>query len=317
MAGSAICRSLLKKGYGNKSNKGVLLTPTRKELNLLCTQSVNNWFEINKPSVVIISAAKVGGILANSRFPVEFLLENIKIQNNIIEAAWSSKVKRLLFLGSSCIYPKKCEQPIKEESLLTGPLEKTNEQYSIAKICGIKLCEALTRQHNFDAISLMPTNLYGLGDNYNENSSHVMAAMIKRFSEAKRLSLKSVTCWGSGKPLREFMYVDDLGDAVVFALEKWDPKSDNAPKDIEQNPLLYLNVGTGKDISIKELAEKIATLYNFHGEIKWNTNKPDGTFRKRLDIKRISELGWKPKISLEEGLKKTIYFFEKFNQNNS
>ncbi|AIQ95490.1 GDP-L-fucose synthase [Prochlorococcus sp. MIT 0604] len=310
MAGSAICRSLRNKGYGCKDKGGKLLTPTRKDLDLLSYESVINWFDANKPTVVIIAAAKVGGIYANSTFPADFLLENIKIQTNIIEAAWKTNVKRLLFLGSSCIYPKNILEPINEEFLLSGPLEKTNEQYAIAKIAGIKLCESLSKQYNLDAISLMPTNLYGPGDNYDSNNSHVMAAMIKRFSEAKKLSLKSVTCWGSGNPLREFLYVDDLGDAVVFALEKWDPKSKSAPLDNHGNPLFYLNVGTGKDIKIEELAKKIARYYEYYGQINWDIKKPDGTKRKVLDVKRLNSLGWQSKTSLDEGLKKTIISYK-------
>jgi len=312
MAGSAICRSLLKKGYGQKDADGILLTPSRSDLNLLCYESVINWFKENKPSVVIMAAAKVGGIYANVKYPADFLIENIKIQTNIIEASWKTSVKRILFLGSSCIYPKNIVEPIEEELLLSGPLEKTNEQYALAKIAGIKLCEALSKQYDLDAISLMPTNLYGPGDNYNPENSHVMAAMIKRFSEAKRLSSKYVTCWGTGKPLREFLYVDDLGDAVVFALEKWDPKSKNAPLDKYGKPLFYLNVGTGKDISIEELAKKIASFSEYEGEIYWDSKKPDGTFRKILNVNKIKELGWQPKTSLEEGLKKTIISYQNF-----
>ncbi len=312
MAGNAICRSLLKNGYGKKENGGLLFTPSRKDLDLSCNESVKKWFTENKPSVVIIAAAKVGGIFANSNYPADFLLENLKIQTNLISTCWQNKVKRLLFLGSSCIYPRNASQPIEEESLLTGMLEKTNESYAIAKITGIKLCEALAKQYQFDAISLMPTNLYGPKDNYDKKNSHVLAAMIKRFSKAKRLSLKSVTCWGSGNPMREFMHVDDLGDAVVFALEKWDPKSENAPKDKEGNPLFYLNVGTGIDISIKDLAEKIAKIYKYSGQVNWDTKEPDGTLRKRLNIKRLTKLGWEPKISLDQGLIKTIRLYEKY-----
>ncbi len=313
MAGSAIYRSLKKKGYGNKIYGGALLTPSRTDLDLTCYESVNNWFKRENPSVVIIAAAKVGGILANSSFPADFILENLKIQTNIIDASWNTKVKRLLFLGSSCIYPKNCPQPISEDNLLSGQLEKTNEPYAIAKIAGIKLCEALSKQHKFDAISLMPTNLYGPGDNYSPENSHVMAAMIRRFSEAKRLGLRSVTCWGSGNPLREFLYVDDLGDAVVFALEKWDPFSSNAPLDNSDNPLLFLNVGAGKDITIKELAFKIAKLYEYKGEINWDLNKPDGTLRKILNTTKINKLGWKCNTSLDDGLSKTIRSFENLN----
>ena len=313
MAGSAICRSLLKKGYGLKENDGNLLTPSRNDLDLLCYESVIDWFKKNKPSVVIIAAAKVGGIYANLKYPADFLFENIKIQTNIIEASWKINVKRILFLGSSCIYPKNITKPIEEELLLSGPLEKTNEQYAIAKIAGIKLCEALSNQYNLDAISLMPTNLYGPGDNYNSENSHVMAAMIKRFSEAKRISSEYVTCWGSGNPLREFLYVDDLGDAVVFALEKWDPKSENAPLDKHGNPLFYLNVGTGKDIRIEELAKKIAAFSGYEGQIYWDSKKPDGTFRKILNVNKIKELGWEHKTSLDEGLKKTIISYQNLN----
>lgn len=224
MAGSAICKALFRKGYGHK-NGGVILTTTRKELDLLDSNAVKLWFEVNKPTVVIIAAAKVGGIMANSSYPTQFILDNLKIQNNLIENSWLTGVKRLLFLGSSCIYPKFANQPIKEESLLSGQLEETNQWYGIAKISGIKLCEALRKQYNFDAISLMPTNLYGPGDNYHPQNSHVMASFIRKFYEASINSLPSVTCWGTGSPLREFLHVDDLGDAVVFALENWDPNS--------------------------------------------------------------------------------------------
>ncbi len=316
MAGSSICRALIKKGYGNKDFGGLLLTPSRKSLNLLCFEEVKKWFKINKPTIVIIAAAKVGGIFANYSYPTEFILENIKIQNNIIEAAWQNNVKRLLFLGSSCIYPKNSNQPIKEEYLLTSSLEKTNEQYAIAKIAGIKLCESLNKQYEFDAISLMPTNLYGPGDNYKIKSSHVLASMIRRFSDAKQNSKKSVTCWGTGSPLREFLYVDDLGDAVVFALEKWNPKLKNAPLDDYGERLYYLNIGSGEEISIKELAETIAEIYEFTGEIKWDHDKPDGTFRKLLDTKKISNLGWKAKVKLFDGLKKTVDNYEKISKHN-
>ena len=309
MAGNAICRSLFKNGYG-KSKSGNVLKPSRKELDLLDTKAVKQWFEINKPTVVIIAAAKVGGILANSKYPTQFLLDNLKIQNNLIENSWQTGVKRLLFLGSSCIYPKFAQQPIKEESLLTGPLEETNQWYSIAKISGIKLCEALRKEYNFDAISLMPTNLYGPGDNYHPQNSHVMASLIRKFYEASLNSLPSVTCWGTGNPLREFLHVDDLGEAVVFALESWDPSSINAPKDFNNNKLTILNVGSGKDISIKELAYKISNLVNYKGKIIWDSNKPDGTPKKLLNIKKIQSLGWNPKKSLTEGIKDAIKAFK-------
>ncbi len=310
MVGRAICRSLFKKGYGNAQNGGKILTPPRNKLNLLDEKAVNNWLKINKPDVVIIASAKVGGILANSTQPTEFLLENLKIQNNLIEASWKNDIRRLLFLGSSCIYPKYAAQPIQEESLLKGKLEPTNEWYAIAKIAGIKLCQALRKQYNFDAISLMPTNLYGPGDNYHDQNSHVMAALIKKFCEASKNSQKLVTCWGTGSPYREFLHVDDLGDAAVYALENWDPHSKNAPLDKDGNPLNILNVGTGNDISIKDLAIKIARITNFKGKIIWDNSKPDGTPKKLLNINRLLELGWKPKISLDEGIKETIKIYQ-------
>ena len=306
MAGQAIKRNFIKNGYK------FLFTPTRSELNLFDMEAVKEWFIENKPKVVVVAAAKVGGIVANSTEPTEFLLENLKIQNNLIETSWRAGVKRLLFLGSSCIYPKFALQPIKEESLLTGELESTNEWYAIAKIAGIKLCEALRIQKNFDAISLMPTNLYGPGDNYNLKTSHVMAALIKKFSDAKARNESKVICWGSGLPLREFMHVDDLGDAVLFVLENWDPEMQKFV--IKENKYLtYLNVGTGKDISIKELAMKIAKKVGFQGEIIWDKSKPDGTPKKQLDISRIKSLGWAPKIELEKGIEKTISIYKEEN----
>ena len=293
MAGSAICRALNANGYNNQ------LIATRQELDLTESVAVDSWFKDKKPDVVVLAAAKVGGILANNNFPADFLLDNLKIQNNVIEAAWRHGVRRLLFLGSSCIYPKFAEQPINEKSLLTGALEPTNEWYAIAKIAGIQLCRALRLQHNFDAISLMPTNLYGPGDNYHPSHSHVMAALIKRFTEAARIGTEEVTCWGTGSPRREFLHVDDLASAAVFCLENWKyrPEDDEAP---------FLNIGTGTDISIKELAELIATATGFKGAIKWDTSKPDGTPRKLLDISLAQKLGWQPTISLKAGVKSTI-----------
>ena len=291
MAGSAICRALQRSGYDN------LLTASRDELDLLDLQAVQRWFAEHKPTVVVLAAAKVGGIHANDTYPADFLLENLKIQTNVIETAWRSGVKRLLFLGSSCIYPKFAEQPIKEESLLTGALEPTNEWYAIAKIAGIKLCESLRKQYGFDAISLMPTNLYGPGDNYHPENSHVLPALIRRFHEAKESGAESVTCWGTGSPMREFLHVDDLGDACVFALEKWQPKSDESQ---------YLNVGTGVDLTIRELAESAAKATCYEGKIVWDESKPDGTPKKQLNVSKLAKLGWKPSIGLEDGLKSTI-----------
>jgi len=311
MAGSAICRSLINKGYGDPKKNGRILTPSRKELDLLDLDQVKNWFHNNKPSIVILAAAKVGGIYANSEQPVDFLLKNLKIQNNVIETSWSYGIKRLLFLGSSCIYPKFARQPIKEEYLLESGLEETNEAYAIAKIAGLKLCEALRKQYGFDAISLMPTNLYGPNDNYHPNNSHVMAALIRKFSEAVKNSSKQVICWGTGSPRREFLHVNDLGEAAVFCLENWDPSTNPKTLDINQKPINHLNVGTGEDISIKELAYLVADLTNFKGEIIWDTKKPDGTPKKQLDISKIKNLGWAPKISLTKGIKSTIENYKK------
>ncbi len=302
MAGSAICRALQEKGYGDEAKGGALLTPTRQELDLLNQEAVKAWYEDNKPDVVVLAAAKVGGIYANNTYPADFLLENLKIQTNVIEGAWKAGVRRLLFLGSSCIYPKFAEQPIKEEALLTGSLEPTNEWYAIAKITGIKLCESLRKQYGFDAISLMPTNLYGPGDNYHPENSHVLPALIRRFHEAKQAGAKSVTCWGTGSPLREFLHVDDLGKACVFALENWSALDQDAPNDDQRNPLAFLNVGTGVDQTIKELAEQIAAVVGFEGTIEWDTSKPDGTPKKQLEVSRMKRLGWSSRIPLAEGL---------------
>ncbi|WP_075506975.1 GDP-L-fucose synthase family protein [Prochlorococcus marinus] len=315
MVGKSIKRSLIKLGYGLKENKGSLLTPSRKELNLLDYKEVQNWFIKNKPTIVILAAAKVGGIQANNSMPADFILENLKIQNNVIENSWKTNVKRFLFLGSSCIYPKFAKQPLKEEYLLDGQLEKTNEWYAIAKIAGLKLCNALRNQYGFDAISLMPTNLYGPGDNYHPENSHVMAALISKFSKASLESSSFVECWGSGTPLREFLHVDDLGDAAVFCLENWHPSSVNSPKDEYGVALNHLNIGTGKDISIRQLAIKIAEFCEFKGEIIWDKTKPDGTPKKQLDISKISQLGWSPKIELDDGIKQTILLYKKLIKN--
>ena len=315
MVGKSIERSLLKSGYGKKENNGIILKPSRQDLDLLNFKEVESWFNKNKPSIVILAAAKVGGIYANNMLPADFILENLKIQTNVIEISWRNNVKRFLFLGSSCIYPKFAKQPIKEDYLLESSLEKTNEWYAIAKIAGLKLCAALRKQHGFDAISLMPTNLYGPGDNYHPRDSHVMAALISKFSQASLESKPFVECWGSGSPLREFLHVDDLGNAVVFCLENWQPNKENSPKDIFGNALNHLNVGTGKDISIKQLAEKISTLIGFEGEIIWDKSKPDGTPKKQLDISNISKLGWLPKISLDKGISETISIYKKTYEN--
>jgi len=298
MAGSAICRALQRAGYNQ------ILTASREQLDLLDGQAVQCWFAEHGPTVVVLAAGKVGGIQANSSCPADFLLENLKIQTHVIETAWRSGVRRLLFLGSSCIYPKFAEQPIREEALLTGALEPTNEWYAIAKITGLKLCEALRRQHGFDAISLMPTNLYGPGDNYHPANSHVLPALIRRFHEAAQApgqgAGSAVSCWGTGTPLREFLHVDDLGEACVFALERWQPGPD---------ALQFLNVGTGVDLTIRELAEAVAAATGFQGEIHWDTSKPDGTPKKQLDVSRLAALGWRARIPLAEGLASTVAAF--------
>ncbi len=310
MVGRAVFKVLKKNGYGNENLGGSIFTPKRNNLNLLNENEVKIWFERYKPSVVILAAAKVGGILANSSKPYNFIFENLKIQNNIIESAFKNGVKRLLFLGSSCIYPKLCEQPIKEEYLLNGPLETTNEWYAIAKIAGLKLCQALRNQYDFDAISLMPTNLYGPNDKYDLKNSHVIPGLIRKFINAKINSLNSVTCWGTGEPLREFMHVDDLASAILFCLEYWCPDDSDAPLDDNGIPLNFLNVGTGSDITIKDLSQLISKISGFKGEILWDKSKPNGTPQKLLNINKIKSLGWSPSIKLEDGLKETISDFK-------
>ncbi len=307
MAGSAISLALKSNGYSK------LLKPTRKELDLLDYANVKKWFQENKPNVVVIAAAKVGGIYANDKYSADFILENLKIQNNIIENAWRENVKKLLFLGSSCIYPKFARQPIVEEELLSSHLEQTNQWYAIAKIAGIKLCQALRKQYNFNAICLMPTNLYGPGDNYHPKNSHVLPGLIRRFCEAKINKEKEVICWGTGSPSREFLHVDDLADACIFVLENWDVDSLSSPKDRNGLPLTYLNVGTGTDITIKKAANLIAEFVDYTGEIIWDSSIPDGTPKKVLDVSRINKMGWKSKIKIEKGLEDTINQYKQLN----
>tara|TARA_B100000886_G_C20411620_1_gene487329 strand:+ start:1200 stop:2201 length:1002 start_codon:yes stop_codon:yes gene_type:complete len=309
MVGSSIKKKLIQLSYKN------LQTPSREELDLLDNKSVENWFKNNMPEVVILAAAKVGGIEANSKYPADFIFENLKIQTNIIENSWKNNVKRFIFLGSSCIYPKFAEQPIKENYLLTGKLENTNEPYAISKIAGIKLCASLKTQYDFDAISLMPTNLYGPGDNYHSLNSHVVPSLIRKFHDAKINNKPHVTCWGTGSPKREFLHVDDIAEAVVFVLEK--VSSDN--KNLFEEDLKYtglLNVGVGKDMSIKELAELIATNLDYRGRIYWDDSKPDGTPRKLLDVSKLNRLGWTSKIDIESGIRLTIKSFKnELNEN--
>ena len=310
MVGSSVNRVLIKNGYNN------LLCPSRQELNLLDFKNVENWFRENNPDVVILAAAKVGGIYANNLYTGDFILENLKIQNNIIENAWKFKVKRLLFLGSSCIYPKLASQPLKEEYLLTGALENTNESYAIAKIAGIKLCSALRTQYDFDAISLMPTNLYGPRDNYHHMNSHVLPAMIRKFYEAKIGRLEKVNLWGTGSPKREFLYVDDLAEASIFILENVSVEN-KLLYDNNENFSGVINVGMGRDISIKELANLIALIVGYKGKIIWDKSKPDGSPRKLLDISKLNKLGWEAKTTLKEGIKLTLENFVQELKNNT
>lgn len=286
MVGSAIARYFIKNNISYTSTN-------RQKLNLLNQNKVFRWFKMNKPKIVFLTSAKVGGIYANDKYPAEFIYENLQIQNNVIEASKIFGVKKLIFLGSSCIYPRDCNQPIKEEYLLSGKLESTNQWYAIAKISGIKMIQAYRKQYNCNFISLMPSNLYGPNDNYDEKNSHVFAALIKKFVNAKKKNKKSVEIWGSGKPLREFLHVDDFVRAVILASKKY-------------NKSEPLNVGSGTDISIMSLAKLISKIIDYNGKIKFNRKYPDGTPRKILDITKIKKLGWKPKITLKNGIKMTI-----------
>lgn len=283
LVGSAIVRNLKEKGYTN------IIGKTHSELDLKNQASVRKFFEEEKPEYVFLAAAKVGGINANNTAPADFIYENLEIQNNVIKAAFDFKVKKLLFLGSSCIYPKMCPQPIKEEYLLSGYLEPTNEAYALAKIAGLKMCQFFKRQYGADFISCMPTNLYGPNDNFDLNSSHVMPALIRKFHEAKVNNEPFVEVWGTGKPLREFLHVDDMADGCVFLMENYDGEG-------------HVNIGTGKEVSIRELAEIIKEVVGFNGELRFNTDKPDGTPRKLLDVSRLRKLGWTYNIELKNGI---------------
>ena len=285
MVGSAIYRNLLKAGYAN------IVTRNSKELNLVNQAEVVKFFAEEKPDFVFLAAAKVGGIVANNTFRADFLYQNLQIQNNVIHSAYVSGVKKLMFLGSSCIYPKLAKQPLKEDYLLTGLLEKTNEPYAIAKIAGIKMCEAYRDQYGCNFISVMPTNLYGPNDNYDLNNSHVLPALLRKFHEAKSSGLKEVVIWGSGTPKREFLHVDDLAEACVFLMKNYNDKP-------------FLNIGTGNDISIKNLAELINRITGANVTLVFDTSKPDGTPRKLMDVSRLQQLGWRHSIELEEGIRK-------------
>ncbi|GIX17756.1 MAG: GDP-L-fucose synthase [Rhodothalassiaceae bacterium] len=289
MVGSAIVRRLQRENCE-------LLTVSREELDLRDQQAVHAWFAKMRPHAVFLAAAKVGGILANDTYPADFLYDNLVIAANVIHAAFACGVEKLLFLGSSCIYPKQAPQPIPEDALLTGPLEPTNEWYAIAKIAGIKLCQAYRKQHGADFISAMPCNLYGPGDNFDLEKSHVIPALMRKMHEAKMRREEAVIVWGTGRPLREFLHVDDLADALVFLMRHYS----DAP---------HVNVGAGSDISIAELARLIARVVGFGGRIRFDPSKPDGTPRKLLDVSRITHLGWTPRISLEEGLAQTYAWF--------
>ena len=290
LVGSAVVREL--------KNKGVeIITRTREELNLLDQEAVRGFFFEHRPDDVVLAAAKVGGILANSIYPASFIYENLTIQANVLHAASSYDIKRMVVLGSSCIYPKMCPQPIKEEYLLTGPLEPTNEAYAVAKIAGLKMAEFYHKQYGMNTISLMPTNLYGVNDNFDLNSSHVLPALIRRFYTAKLNGDKQVTCLGTGSPRREFLYVDDLARAISHVLYNYNGNE-------------LLNVGTGEDVTIKEAAEMVAKTVGYEGDIVWDHTKPDGTPRKVLDVSRIQATGWKSEVSLEEGLKRTVEWYK-------
>jgi GDP-L-fucose synthase len=290
LVGSAIVRRLQADGYTN------LLRAGRNELDLLVQPAVDEFFSRHQPEYVFLAAAKVGGILANSTHAAEFLRDNLAIQTNVIDSAWRHGARKLLFLGSSCIYPKFAPQPIHEDSLLTGPLEPTNEWYAVAKIAGIKMCQAYRQQYGFPAISLMPTNLYGPGDNFNLVTSHVLPALMRKFREAAATCAAEVVIWGTGSPRREFLHVDDLADAILFLMQNYD-----SPE--------IVNVGTGEDLTIRELAETIARIAGFQGRMVLDTSKPDGTPRKLLDVSRINALGWKARIPLEEGIAETYRWY--------
>jgi len=292
MVGSAVVRALEKKSGCQ------ILTRTRAELDLTDPSAVASWFQKEKPEQVIDAAARVGGILENSKRPVEFLLENLRMQNNLMESAFGSGCRKFLFLGSSCIYPKHAEQPIREESLLSGPLEPTNDAYALAKIAGVRLAQAYRDEYGKSAISAMPTNLYGPGDNFDPESSHALPGMITKFHRAMVRGEKEVVLWGTGSPKREWLYVDDLADGLLMLFEKYDGRE-------------IVNVGVGEDSTILELAEKVKKAVGFFGEIRWDKSKPDGTPRKLLDVTRIRGMGWKPKVSVEDGIAATYDWFLK------
>lgn len=290
MVGSAIVRSLRAQGYEN------IITRSHSELDLIRQNEVEDFFACERPEYVFLAAAKVGGIAANSAHLADFMYENMVLEMNAIHSAWKNGCKKLMFLGSSCIYPRMAPQPMREDCLLTGELEKTNEAYALAKISGLKYCEYLNRQYKTDYISVMPTNLYGPNDNYHPEHSHVLPALIRRFHEAKEKGLKEVYCWGTGSPLREFLYVDDLADACVYLMNNYSGNE-------------TVNIGTGKELTIRELTELVAWIIGYEGEIKWDPSRPDGTPRKLLDVSKLNELGWHYKTELEDGIRLTYEDF--------
>ena len=294
LVGSAIMRRLKAESYKN------LLTHTHAELDLTRQEKVEEFFHEERPDYVFLAAARVGGIYANNAYPAEFIYSNLTIQTNIIHASYVFKVKKLLFLGSSCIYPKNCPQPMKEEYLLSGPLEPTNEPYAVAKIAGIKMCQAYNRQYGTNFLSVMPTNLYGPNDNFDLKTSHVLPALIRKFHEAKIKGLSEVEIWGTGSPRREFLHVDDLADACLFLMNNY-------------NGSKIINIGVGKDQTIRELAEIIAGLTGFKGSIRFDTGKPDGTPVKRLDVSKINSIGWRARIGLEQGIAETYKWYAENN----
>ena len=302
LVGSAIVRHLKTRNYSN------ILTRTHEKLDLTNQSAVTHFFNSERPSYVVLAAAKVGGIHANNTYPAEFIYENIMIEANVIHSAFQSGVKRLLFLGSTCIYPRETLQPMREEALLTDVLEPTNEPYAVAKISGIKLCESYNRQYKTDFRSVMPTNLYGINDNFNSENSHVIPALISRFHEAKVNNATEVEVWGSGNVMRDFLYVDDMAEASIFVL-----KLDKAIYDTNTKPMLsHINIGTGLDVTIRELAETIKLVVGFNGELKFDSNRPDGVKRKLVDISRLSSIGWNFSESLEDGLRKTYAWYLDF-----
>jgi len=292
LVGSAIVRNLIYKGYKN------IYTAPRTHFDLRDQNDVEKYFEVNQPDYIFLAAAKVGGIKANNDYPAQFIRDNLQIQTNIIDAAHRHEVKKLVFLGSSCIYPKFATQPITEDQFMTGPLEPTNDAYAIAKIAGIKMCQAYYQQYGFNAISLMPTNLYGPNDNFDFETSHVLPALIRRFHEAKESNAPYVECWGDGSAMREFLHVDDMAEASIYCMLNYDDPE-------------IINIGTGEDLTIKSLTEKIVDVIRYTGEVRWDTSKPNGTPRKVLNVDKIKSLGWEPKITLREGTEKTYEWYKK------